>query len=47
MGGPGTTGPPVGDDPDDTVPVNLTLMQCEFHTGKKTVIARIKSIIGI
>jgi len=24
--------------------VNLTLVQCEFHTGKKTVIARIKSI---
>jgi len=24
--------------------VNLTLVQCKFHTGKKTVIARIKSI---
>jgi len=28
----------------DTIIVNLTLVQCEFHTGKKTVIARIKSI---
>ena len=28
----------------DTITVNLTLVQCEFHTGKKTVIARIKSI---
>jgi len=27
--------------------VNLTLVQCEVHTGKKTVVARIKSIIGI
>ena len=28
----------------DTITVNLTLVQREFHTGKKTVIARIKSI---
>jgi len=28
-----------------TATVNLTLVQCKFHTGKKTVIARIKSII--
>ena len=28
----------------DTATVNLTLVQCEFHTGNKTVIARIKSI---
>ena len=28
----------------DTTTVNLTLVQCEFHTGKKTVIARIKSV---
>jgi len=28
----------------DTITVNLSLVQCEFHTGKKTVIARIKSI---
>ena len=28
----------------DTITVNLTLVQREFHTGKETVIARIKSI---
>jgi len=28
----------------DTISVNLTLVECEFHTVKKTVIARIKSI---
>ena len=28
----------------DTTTVNLTLVQCKFHTGKKTVIARITSI---
>jgi len=27
-----------------TLTANLTLVQCEFHTGKETVIARIKSI---
>ena len=27
-----------------TQAVNLTLVQCEFHTGKKTAIARIKSV---
>jgi len=25
----------------DTITVNLTLVQCELHTGEKTVIARI------
>jgi len=28
----------------DTITVNMTLVQCEFNTGNKTVIARIKSI---
>jgi len=28
----------------DTITVKLTLVQCEFHAGEKTVIARIKSI---
>jgi len=28
----------------DTTTMNLTLVQCEFYTGQKTVIARIKSI---
>jgi len=28
----------------DTISVNLTLVQCEFHTVKKIAIARIKSI---
>jgi len=27
-----------------TLTMNLTFVQCEFHTGKKTVIARAKSI---
>jgi len=28
----------------DTITVNLALVQCKFHTGKKTVFARVKSI---
>jgi len=28
----------------DTITANLTLVQCEFHSDKRTVIARIKSI---
>jgi len=30
--------------PHGIITVNLTLVQYKFHTGKKTVIARIKSI---
>jgi len=28
----------------DTTTVNLSLVQCEFHTGKMTVVVRFKSI---
>jgi len=31
----------------DTITVNLTLVQCEFHTGKKLSLQESNQLIGI